>query len=103
MLQFYFWKGCKSQTLTSEVKSGKVVQLSHSQCEKISQVNSVFLKDIKLAETVFRSVEQYYGESSTFSAAITAWEDYSWKLHKEILMSLPQWRAHQAIYTVTSE
>ncbi|XP_022724939.1 uncharacterized protein LOC111281460 isoform X1 [Durio zibethinus] len=100
VVQFYFWKGCKSQTFTSEVQFGKVVQSSQSQRDKISQVNSVFLKDTKLEETVFRSVEQYYFDSATFSAAITAWEDYSCKLHKEILISLPQWRAHQAIYRV---
>ncbi|XVE74565.1 hypothetical protein DITRI_Ditri12bG0027300 [Diplodiscus trichospermus] len=100
VVQFYFWKGCKSQTFTSEVQSDKVVQLSQSQCEKINEVNSVFMKDTKLVETVFRGVEQYCFDSATFSAAITAWEDYSFKLHKEMLMSLPQWRAHQAIYSV---
>ncbi|XP_021293551.1 uncharacterized protein LOC110423608 isoform X4 [Herrania umbratica] len=100
VVQFYFWKGCKSQTFTNEVQSGKVVKLSQSQCEKISQVKSVFLKDTKLVETVFRRVEQQSFDSASFSAAITAWEDYSRKLHKEILMSFPQWRAHQAIYSV---
>ncbi|EOY01297.1 Oxidoreductase, putative isoform 2 [Theobroma cacao] len=99
VVQFYFWKGCKSQTFTNEVQSGKAVQLSQSQCEQISQVKSVFLKDTKLVETVFRSVEQQSFDAATFSAAITACEDYFCKLHKEILMSLPQWRAHQAIYS----
>ncbi|XP_017971637.1 PREDICTED: uncharacterized protein LOC18610000 [Theobroma cacao] len=99
VVQFYFWKGCQSQTFTNEVQSGKAVQLSQSQCEQISQVKSVFLKDTKLVETVFRSVEQQSFDAATFSAAITACEDYFCKLHKEILMSLPQWRAHQAIYS----
>lgn len=102
-MQFYFWKGCKSQTVTGEVQSGKVTHLSQSQCEKISQLNSVLLKDTKLVETVFRSMELCYFDSATFSAAIIAWEDYSRKLHTEILISLSKWMAHQAIFSVQSD
>ncbi|KAE8728541.1 Oxidoreductase, putative isoform 2 [Hibiscus syriacus] len=98
--QFYFWKLWKSQALTNKVECGKAVRLSQSQSEKISQVNSVFLKDTKLVETVFHSADQCYFDPVTFSASIAAWEDYSCKLHKEILLSLPQWRAHQAIYRI---
>ncbi|PPD73112.1 hypothetical protein GOBAR_DD29984 [Gossypium barbadense] len=75
--QFYFWEGCKSQAFTNEVQSGKAVRLSRSQSEKITQVNSVFLKDTKLVETVFQSAGQCYFNLATFSAAITEWEDYS--------------------------
>ncbi|KAK8516762.1 hypothetical protein V6N11_007527 [Hibiscus sabdariffa] len=100
VVQYYFWKLCKSQALTNEVQCGKVVRLSQSQSEKIAQVYSVFLKDTKLVETVFHSAGQCYFEPAMFSAAITAWEDYSCKLHKEILLSLPQWRAQQAIYSI---
>ncbi|XVF43463.1 hypothetical protein PTKIN_Ptkin02bG0041900 [Pterospermum kingtungense] len=100
VVQFYFWKGCKSQTVTSEVQSCKMVHLSQSQCEKISQLNSVLMKDTKLAETLFQSLVQPYFDSATFSAAIIEWEDYSCKLNKEILMSLPQWITHQAIFSV---
>ncbi|TYH78507.1 hypothetical protein ES332_D04G232100v1 [Gossypium tomentosum] len=75
--QFYFWEGCKSQAFTNEVQSGNTVRLSRSQSEKTTQVNSVFLKDTKLVETVFQSAGQGYFNLATFSAAITEWEDYS--------------------------
>ncbi|OMO60824.1 Oxoglutarate/iron-dependent dioxygenase [Corchorus capsularis] len=84
VVQFYFWKVCNSGT----IQSGEVVQISQAQLEKIIEVKSVFMKDPKLAKTIFRSLEQHSFGSATFSAAITAWDDYScWPLDSWLLRS----------------
>ncbi|OMO72532.1 oxidoreductase [Corchorus olitorius] len=103
VVQFYFWKVCKSGTFTNEVQSGKVVQLSQSQWKKIIEVKSVFMKDPNV-KTVFRSLEQHSFGSATFSGATTAWEDYScWPLDSWLLRSsqgdLNRTKYHGCLYS----
>ncbi|KAL9457041.1 hypothetical protein AB3S75_006136 [Citrus x aurantiifolia] len=104
VVQFFRWKASEFPTSKFETEASKVLHLSQSQKEKISNPKSVFVKNNQLAETVFHPViinekEQHSFSWANFSAAVTAWEDYIRKLHKQLLNSLPHWRTHQSIFS----
>ncbi|OAY25363.1 uncharacterized protein LOC110605587 [Manihot esculenta] len=106
MVQFYCWKA--SELVVSHLESCKVIQLSQSQREKINALKSFVLRDHQLVEMVFSFVDskqkcQHSFDWAKFSAAITAWEDYSHKLHKKLLLSLPYWRTEGIICGIPFE
>lgn len=104
-MQFFNWKALETQTSKVKLRAGKVLQLSQSQREKISGLNSTFLKGNLCASSVFYHVSidedgEHSFDWAKFSAAIMAWEGYIYELHKEILVSLPFWRTHQSIFSI---
>uniref|UniRef100_A0A2P2JG64 Oxidoreductase n=1 Tax=Rhizophora mucronata TaxID=61149 RepID=A0A2P2JG64_RHIMU len=108
VVQFYCWKASEFQNSQLQIGSVKVVQLSQSQRESISAVKSTFMKNHQLAERIFGCMtcdgnRQHSFDWNTFSAAVAAFEDYTHRLHKELLMSLPHWRTQQIIYNVPVE
>ncbi|KAL6351656.1 hypothetical protein AAG906_041010 [Vitis piasezkii] len=105
VVQFYSWKASKLQTSTVERETEiLVVKLSESQREKINSLRTTFLNDQQLAETVLGTScgesRQHSFQWISFSAAVGAWEDYTRELRKELVLSLPYWRTHQAIFSV---
>ncbi|XP_044491350.1 uncharacterized protein LOC123215358 isoform X2 [Mangifera indica] len=105
VVQFFNWKALETQTSKVKLRAGKVLQLSQSQREKISGLNSTFLKGNLCASSVFYHVSidedgEHSFDWAKFSAAIMAWEGYIYELHKEILVSLPFWRTHQSIFSI---
>ncbi|XP_059655290.1 uncharacterized protein LOC132302439 isoform X2 [Cornus florida] len=108
VVQFYCWKASDLQKSEKGRKRRNVVQLSESQREKINSLRLTFLKDKQLAETIFSPMtddmhRQHSFDWASFSAAVTAWEAYTTKLHKELVASLSYWRSHQSIFCVPSE
>ncbi|KAJ7942820.1 2-oxoglutarate (2OG) and Fe(II)-dependent oxygenase superfamily protein [Quillaja saponaria] len=108
VVHFYCWKASALQSFKVRVGTSKIVELSKSQAEKVSDLKSLLLKDTELAETIFYSLtcrenELHCFDWTNFVAAIAAWEDYAWKLRKEIRSSLAYWRAHQSLYNVQSD
>lgn len=104
VLQYYYWKAADLQTAKDKRETNNmVVELSKSQKEIISGLKFIFLKDYQLVETVFNSVSQVSSDWANIFAAISAWEDYTSKLRKEIFRSLPYWRNHQSIFSVPSD
>ncbi|XP_002527551.2 uncharacterized protein LOC8272312 [Ricinus communis] len=108
VVQFYCWKALELLNSDLEVKTGKVIQLSQSQKENMSAMKSIILEDHQLAEMVFScaNCNKDWRRSfnwAKFSAAVTAWEEYRLKLHKELVMSLPYWRIQGFIYSVPRE
>ncbi|CAK9176621.1 unnamed protein product [Ilex paraguariensis] len=104
VLHFYFWKGSELQTTEVKDQTNNVVLVTHSQREKIHDLKLVFLKDHQVAETFFGDVSrgksmQHSFDWVSFSAAVIAWEAYTCKLVKELLMSLPYWKTNQAIFS----
>lgn len=105
VVQFYSWKASKLQTSKVERETENlVVKLSESQREKINSLRTTFLNDQQLAETVLGTScgesRQHSFQWVSFSAAVGAWEDYTRELRKELVLSLPYWRTHQAIFSV---
>ncbi|CBI26784.3 unnamed protein product, partial [Vitis vinifera] len=105
VVQFYSWKASKLQTSKVERETENlVVKLSESQREKINNLRTTFLNDQQLAETVLGTScgesRQHSFQWVSFSAAVGAWEDYTRELRKELVLSLPYWRTHQAIFSV---
>lgn len=105
VVQFYSWKASKLQTSKVERETENlVVKLSESQREKINSLRTTFLNDQQLAETVLGTScgesRQHSFQWVSFSAAVGAWEDYTRELRKELVLSLPYWINHQAIFSV---
>lgn len=105
VVQFYCWKASDLQTCKDTIDSGKVVELSQWQREKINCLKSVFLKDHQLAEMVFSCMTCNASgwllfDWADFNSAFPSWEDYASKLREELLRSLPCWRTHQSIFEV---
>ncbi|XP_058182757.1 uncharacterized protein LOC131300789 isoform X5 [Rhododendron vialii] len=105
-VQFYCWKASELQTSGHE-KRINVVPLSPSQREEVNRLKHVFLKDERVPDKLFSSAMGNERSQQPFnwahvSAAVTAWEAYSNKLVKEMLLSLPYWKTHQSIFSVPS-
>lgn len=105
-VQFYCWKASELQTSGHE-KRINVVPLSPSQREEVNRLKHVFLKDERVPDKLFSSATGNECSQQPFnwahvSAAVTAWEAYSNKLVKEMLLSLPYWKTHQSIFSVPS-
>lgn len=105
-VQFYCWKASELQTSGHE-KRINVVPLSPSQREEVNRLKHVFLKDERVPDKLFSSATGNERSQQPFnwahvSAAVTAWEAYSNKLVKEMLLSLPYWKTHQSIFSVPS-
>lgn len=105
VVQFYSWKASKLQTSKVERETENlVVKLSESQREKINSLRTTFLNDQQLAETVLGTScgesRQHSFQWVSFCAAVGAWEDYTRELRKELVLSLPYWINHQAIFSV---
>ncbi|KDP38171.1 hypothetical protein JCGZ_04814 [Jatropha curcas] len=108
VVQFYYWKASELLSSGLEVEPGEVIQVSQSQQEKINILKSLVQKDHQLPEMVFGCVSFFKNlkhsfDWEKFSAAIASWEDYTCRLHKDLLMSLPYWRTQQIIYSVQFE
>ncbi|KAL4638019.1 hypothetical protein ACB092_03G120900 [Castanea dentata] len=104
VVQFYCWKASTLQTSKIQIDTGKVVELSQSQMEKINRLNPVFSKDNQLAETVLNRMmcesRQHILDWANFVSSVSLWRDYASKLHEELVRSLPFWRTHQSIFGV---
>lgn len=104
VVQFYCWKASTLQTSKIQIDTGKVVELSQSQMEKINRLNPVFSKDNQLAETVLNCMtcenRQHFLDWANFASSVSLWRDYASKLHKELVRSLPFWKTHQSIFGV---
>ncbi|CAH8382799.1 unnamed protein product [Eruca vesicaria subsp. sativa] len=108
VVQFYHWKA--SELKTSKVKNDTVEEvkaISQPQLETINALKSVFLPEESLvAKTFGYSCFSENGKDSLdlrdISAAVTSWEEYTCKLLKELLSSLPQWKMYQTIHKVDS-
>lgn len=102
-MQFYHWKA--SELKTSNVKDDAVKEvksISQPELETINALKSVFLLDEGLVTTIFGySCSNEDRKDSLnlmdISPAITSWEEYTCKLVKELLSSLPQWKTYQTI------
>lgn len=101
-MQFYAWK--VSDLVQMEVETANVFQLSESQQQQVNTLKSLFLKDCYLVEIIFGYKVCKFNSSFDFSklsAASFAFEDYSCRLHNELLISLPYWRTHQILHKVS--
>ncbi|CAN6549710.1 unnamed protein product [Malus baccata var. baccata] len=104
IVQFHCWKAPGLES--AKLETSKVVRLSQSQRDIILHLKSSFVKDLHLLESVFSNVacaesSQNSFNWADFSVAVTLWEDYSRKLHKELVMSFPHWRTHHSIFYVS--
>lgn len=104
-MQHYWWRASELQTARIKVESSKVVELTQLQHARIGSLKSLLLKDQHLAEKVFRRVtcnsDQQYFDWADFATSITVWEDYVSQLHKELLISLPDWKAQQSMFRIS--
>ncbi|XP_018446527.2 uncharacterized protein LOC108818144 isoform X1 [Raphanus sativus] len=109
VVQFYRWKA--SELKTSKVGYDGVEEvveaMSQSQLETINAMNALFLKDKGLVTTTLGYLCSNGEEKDSLnltgvSSAITSWEEYTCKLLRELLSSLPQWETYQTIHKVES-
>ncbi|XP_019234465.1 PREDICTED: uncharacterized protein LOC109214941 isoform X2 [Nicotiana attenuata] len=110
LVQFYHWKFSSLKTKVegttpTPTQTPNVIPVSLNQKTEIGHLKSAFLKDLQLAEGFFRNSRpikemDYEFNWLTFSAAVSEWECYVFKLQKELLLHLPHWRTNQSIFCV---
>ncbi|KAG2253330.1 hypothetical protein Bca52824_083466 [Brassica carinata] len=101
VVQFYHWKASELKTSKVEYDTVEEVKaISQPQVETINALNAVFLPDKSLVTTIFGYSCSTGEEKDSLnltdisSAMITSWEEYTCKLLKELLSSLPQWKTY---------
>ncbi|CAH2066077.1 unnamed protein product [Thlaspi arvense] len=108
VVQFYHWKA--SEVEISKVEDDTVEEvkaISQDQLETINALKSVFLPDLGLVSTVLgyscsNGDRKESLDLTDISPAILSWEEYTCKLLKMLLSSLPQWKTYQTIHKVES-
>ncbi|KAF3432058.1 hypothetical protein FNV43_RR26797 [Rhamnella rubrinervis] len=107
VVQHYWWKASELQAEEIKIESIKVVELLQPQRDRISSLKPLFLKDRHQAEKVFSSVacesKQEFFDWSGFAASIPMWEDYVFRLRKELLTSLQHWKEQESIFNIASD
>ncbi|CAN6933290.1 hypothetical protein Bca4012_100970 [Brassica carinata] len=106
VVQFCHWKASELKTSKVEYEE-EVKAMSQPQLETINALNAVFLPDKGLVTTTFGYLYSNGEEKDSLnltnvSSAIASWEEYTCKLLKELLSSLPQWETYQTIHKVES-
>ncbi|KAH7656595.1 Procollagen-proline 3-dioxygenase protein [Dioscorea alata] len=100
VVQFYYWKAHELKAARKCSSSAKLPQPSI--LEKTSYFHLVLPGDLKLAEDIFGCVSYDDNPNSfdwdDFALAIAKWKAYIGKLHKHLVVSLPQWINHQIMY-----
>ncbi|KAK6931691.1 hypothetical protein RJ641_003484, partial [Dillenia turbinata] len=104
VVQFCCWKASELQN-SGLCETGKIIQLTKSQRQKIDNLKCILMKDEQKAVEVFSYVTndgkpQHSFDWKAFCAAIAAWEDYTGKLQNELLLCLPYWKMHKLIFSV---
>ncbi|XP_009105064.1 uncharacterized protein LOC103830987 [Brassica rapa] len=108
VVQFCNWKASELKTSKVEYDDVEEVKaMSQPQLETINALNAVFLLDKGLVTTIFGCLCSNGEEKDSLnltdvSSAITSWEEYTCKLLKELVSSLPQWITYQTIHKVES-
>ncbi|KAF8089769.1 hypothetical protein N665_0497s0012 [Sinapis alba] len=100
VVQFCHWKS--SELKTSMVENDTVEELKampQPQLESINALKSAFLRDEGLVTktfgySCFNEDQKDSLDLRDTSVAITSWEEYTYKLFKELLSSLPQWKTY---------
>ncbi|XP_031388625.1 uncharacterized protein LOC116201504 isoform X2 [Punica granatum] len=106
VVQYYFSKSSGLPSPKSELGPGKIAKLSHPQRERVDDLKHFLVKDHKLPWEIF-DFTSHEGAGlldfnwAYFSAAVSAWEDYTSEKHKELLLSMPQWKSHQSMFCVS--
>ncbi|XP_023644120.1 uncharacterized protein LOC17894299 [Capsella rubella] len=109
VVQYYSWKASELETFNIENGTVEEVEaMSKPQLETLNSLKSVFLPDEKLVTTTFgySCSNEDLKESldlTGISLAVTSWEEYTSKLLKVLLLSLPQWKIYQTIHKVNDE
>lgn len=99
VLQFYCWKASELHQETKECT--EMSKMRSSQLLKSGVL--VLAGDHHLVEAFFgeRSCDVRRGfDLSGLSAAHAMWEGYVRRMRRELIMSIPYWRSHQALYPV---
>lgn len=108
VLQFYDWKRTEWHPFENNVNDNDVVQMSELQWERVQSLKLLFVKNYECVDSIFthRSSGRCLFEKpidwASFAAANVAWEAYTRKLHQEILVSFPEWKAHHSIFSIPS-
>ncbi|KAJ4825225.1 hypothetical protein Tsubulata_022366 [Turnera subulata] len=108
VVQFYCWKASELLNSKYDVETSKVVHLSQSQLLRIDSLKSLMMENKELAEMVLSCSScaengQNIFDWISFSTSIAAFEAYIGNLYKELQMSLPDWRKHGIVHSVSFE
>ncbi|CAH9053314.1 unnamed protein product [Cuscuta epithymum] len=99
---FYFWKFLDLR-IEQKMTPAKVTLIYEMQRAHINDLKHIYVRDAQVAKTLFglqsalKDIQNEFDWAS-FSSAVSEWEDYTCKLHNELLLSLSQWRSHQFIF-----
>ncbi|XP_077236198.1 2-oxoglutarate (2OG) and Fe(II)-dependent oxygenase superfamily protein isoform X2 [Tasmannia lanceolata] len=102
VVQFYYWKASEMQEIKCGTETGNRVRLAQPLPEERSGLNFFISSNHQLAETVLGHEDDIQPpfDWTNFSAAVTMWERHCCRLERELLISIPQWKLHQTIFSV---
>ncbi|CAN8238767.1 unnamed protein product [Cochlearia groenlandica] len=109
VVKFWHWKASelKISKVENDTIEEEVKDMSQHQLQTIKTLRLVFLPDESLVTAVFgypcSDEDQKVKDSldlKDISLAVTAWEEYTCKLQKELSLSLSQWKLYQTIHKV---
>lgn len=109
VIQFYDWKQPVLQLSEVAMDTGDdVIQLSEDQKEVIHNHRSVFLGTMQLDKTFLcdsspGKSREFHFDWGCFAAAVISWEEYTFELHKQLLVHLPFWKDYQSLFSVSSD
>ncbi|KAL9226020.1 hypothetical protein vseg_001876 [Gypsophila vaccaria] len=106
-VQFYHWNQCNLLHFKHANNSGDVIQLSEAQKQNVQKVRCLLSSSMPLDATIFHyssscMLKEPQFDWDSFSASMTSWEEYTSKLHAQLMVHLPFWKEHASLFSVSS-
>ncbi|XP_010681358.2 uncharacterized protein LOC104896320 [Beta vulgaris subsp. vulgaris] len=107
VVQFYCWKWPTLLSSEAAAVTGDVLLLSEAQNVVVNELRSIILNSMQLDMGTLcysspgKSRELHF-DWACLSAAVTSWKEYTFELHKQLLLHLPFWKDYQSLFSVSS-
>ncbi|KAH9625060.1 hypothetical protein KSS87_010550 [Heliosperma pusillum] len=105
-VQFYYWN--RTNLLQSEGvrNAGNITQLSEAQKQDVCNLRSSLSRSMKLDASIFcysssRTIGYTHFDEESFSTSLTSWEEYTSKLHEQLIVHLPFWKEYKSLFSVS--
>ncbi|XP_021772255.1 uncharacterized protein LOC110736328 [Chenopodium quinoa] len=102
-VQFYVWKQPTLQQSEVTMDTSDIVILSAEQKEIVHELRSVFLSTKTTFCDSYPAVSrEFHFDWACFFAAIESWKEYTFELHKQLLIHLPLWQDYRSLFSISS-
>ncbi|XP_058078295.1 uncharacterized protein LOC131226685 isoform X2 [Magnolia sinica] len=104
VVQFYYWRASELQEMKGRRETNDAVKLIQPSSRKgFMSTGNYQLAEMIIGHSSCNDDKRPTFDWVDFAAAIAIWEDYVHRLCRELMISIPYWKTHQSIFTVSPD